>query len=403
MKQQLEQKEIEFARTERLPNPETLTVGEMIELVTVVDRSSGVLGIHPVVFIQWSRRTDVLNKSLAFQEFMEWKDLDFHRGTHIEAAHEFLARLVDFLRKPSKEIRPMLLSDAVQLIKQRKDAPAVISEHHSGRVESMPRQKTDSRVDLTPIISAARDVRETLRHHAELVSAPGYDVTLGLHRISLAIGNAGQLFPTRNEDSEAVDFCNVVSTCMTRLTDDLLAAKTWDADAVVGLEKAISALESLQARREGKQEPKYSNPDARPRIDARLDSPSVANVDRVDGVIVAPGFADVAHPHLSGSSSKPKRKRHKPGESSLKILAALKSLADEGKWNAPETDIWKRAGVSRSTYYDVLKRDEAVKNAMDEYHARRLGRGPVRPDDLWLMLSQSKRPCPMRPMRYWTF
>ena len=71
MKQQLEQDEIEFARTERLPAPETLTVGEMIEIVTVVDRISEMLGSHPVIGIQWSRRTDVLKKSLAFQEFME--------------------------------------------------------------------------------------------------------------------------------------------------------------------------------------------------------------------------------------------------------------------------------------------------------------------------------------------
>jgi hypothetical protein len=382
MKHQLEQKEIEFARTEPLPNPETLTVDEMIKLITFVDRTGQMIGIHPVIYIQWSRRSDVLNKSFAFQEFMEWNDLDFHRGTRIEAAHEFLARLVDRLRRPSKEIRPMLLSDAVQLINQRKDAPAIISEHHSGQVESTPGQKTDSRIDLTPIISAARDVRETLRHHTELVSAPGYDVTLGLHRISLAIGNASQLFPTRNEDSEAVDFCNVLSTCMDRLMENLLAEKSWDADAVKGLEKAITALESLRGRREGKQEPRYSDPIATPRIEARLDSPSIANVNQVDGVIVTPGFANAAHPHRSGSRSETKRKRHKRGEPSLKILAALRSLADEGKWNVAETDIRTRAGVSRSTYYAVLNRDEAVKNAMDEYHARRLGRGPVRPDEL---------------------
>ena len=354
----------------------------MIELITIVDRSHQMIGSHPVIYIQWSRRNDVLNKSLGFQEFMGWKDLDFHRGTRIEAAHEFLARLVDRLRKPSKEIRPMLLSEAVQIINQRKDAPAITIERHSGPVESSPGQTADARIKLTTIISAGRNVRETLRHHDNLANVPGYDVTLGLHRISLAIGNANQLFPTHNEDSEAVDFCNVLGTCMARLMVNIQSEKSWDADAVEGLEKAISALESLIARRQGKQEPRYSDPVATPRNDARSDSPSVARVDRLDGVIVEPGFAEVAYQQVSRSSSIPKRKRHKRGEPSLKILAALRSLADEGKWNASEMDIWKRAGVSKSTYYDVLKRDEAAKNATEQYHARRLGRGPARPDEL---------------------
>ena len=80
--------------------------------------------------------------------------------------------------------------------------------------------------------------------------------------------------------------------------------------------------------------------------------------------------------------SKPKRKRLKPREAALKIQCALDSLAERDEWNAPEREIIKRAGVARSTYYSVLKHDEATRRTMDAYHRRRLGKGPVRVRDI---------------------
>jgi hypothetical protein len=74
-------------------------------------------------------------------------------------------------------------------------------------------------------------------------------------------------------------------------------------------------------------------------------------------------------------------KRLKPGEAAFKIVAALDALAADGKWNVAEAEIWMRAGVSRSTYYSVKDRDDTVKDAMERYHDRRLGRGPARPGD----------------------
>ena len=145
----------------------------------------------------------------------------------------------------------MLLLDAVRLVHQQQTGPAMMTEHRPTAVESVAGRRTDSRIDLTAIIAAGRNVRETLRHHSELISAPGYDVTLGLHRISLAIGNASQLFPTRNEDSEAVDFCNVLSTCMDRLMENLLAEKSWDADAVEGLGKGDFSCHRVSTSRGG--------------------------------------------------------------------------------------------------------------------------------------------------------
>ena len=45
----LEHKDMEVARTERLPASESLTVGEMIDLVTVLDRMRDLISVHPVI------------------------------------------------------------------------------------------------------------------------------------------------------------------------------------------------------------------------------------------------------------------------------------------------------------------------------------------------------------------
>jgi hypothetical protein len=77
-----------------------------------------------------------------------------------------------------------------------------------------------------------------------------------------------------------------------------------------------------------------------------------------------------------------KRTRLKKGDAATKIIAALDSLAAKGQWNAPEGAIIARAGVSKSTYYNLKKNDDEVIRYMKKYHDRRLGRGPVRPHDL---------------------
>jgi hypothetical protein len=82
------------------------------------------------------------------------------------------------------------------------------------------------------------------------------------------------------------------------------------------------------------------------------------------------------------AAHKGSKKRLKRGDASLKICAALRSLASEGKWNVPEEEIRVRAGVPKSTYYRVLKSDEQAKLAKEHYHHRRLGRGPLRADDM---------------------
>ena len=103
----------------------------------------------------------------------------------------------------------------------------------------------------TRVIAASRDFLETLRHHDALVAVPGYDLTLGLHRISLAAGAVKEALPTRDEDSLAVDYCKPLDVCIGRLVEDMLAERTRDMAALEGVAKAIAALESLQARRRG--------------------------------------------------------------------------------------------------------------------------------------------------------
>jgi hypothetical protein len=104
-------------------------------------------------------------------------------------------------------------------------------------------------------------------------------------------------------------------------------------------------------------------------------SETLAECDRA-GIQAPEGLRRIA------AASEGTGKRLKRGEAALKIRAALESLAREGKWNVAEAEIRARAGVSKSTYYSVLSKDEQVKNTMDDYHARRLGRGPVRADEI---------------------
>jgi hypothetical protein len=86
-----------------------------------------------------------------------------------------------------------------------------------------------------------------------------------------------------------------------------------------------------------------------------------------------------AAPRSAGGRTGPKRA--KKGIPALMIIAALEALAHKGQWDASETEIMKAAGVGKSTYYDVLRRDSRVQKAKDQFDSKRLGRGPVRSSD----------------------
>ncbi len=92
-----------------------------------------------------------------------------------------------------------------------------------------------------------------------------------------------------------------------------------------------------------------------------------------------PGSDPARKTVVVGKEPKPptKIKRLRSGDAALKIVAALESLAANAAWNSPESEIIGRAGVPRSTYYKYIKENDVVKKAMEDYHSRRLGRGPV--------------------------
>ena len=96
----------------------------------------------------------------------------------------------------------------------------------------------------------------------------------------------------------------------------------------------------------------------------------------------SPESGSQATPQSKPSLGQTKRMRLKPGDASIKIIAALDSLADRGEWKVSEKQIYTLAHVSRSTYYDVLNRDPEVQRAMKAYHAQRLGRGPLHANDV---------------------
>ncbi|MGO9600993.1 MAG: hypothetical protein ACLP7Q_23675 [Isosphaeraceae bacterium] len=161
-KEWLEQKQMEFARTEQLPASESLTVGEMIDLVTVLDRLRSFAVLYPSLALQLFRRDEVLRKSEGFQGFLVWKDIKFHRGTVIEAAKEFLALLVDRFQKRSEELRQMPLLDAVRLLTQPENAPKHIER------ENNPPETPAELPDLVRLDQAAALVNRSssaLRHY----------------------------------------------------------------------------------------------------------------------------------------------------------------------------------------------------------------------------------------------
>jgi hypothetical protein len=62
------------------------------------------------------------------------------------------------------------------------------------------------------------------------------------------------------------------------------------------------------------------------------------------------------------------------------VLAAIRSLMEQGKWNAPESEIITLSRVARSTYYSV-KDDRDIKLAMKAYHDRRVPGDPPKLED----------------------
>ena len=111
----LEFEALEFARTEPLPDPATLTIGQMIELVTLVVRLRDMIA-HPVFSLQSLRRADVLENSPGFSEFMGWVERKADPTNLIESAHKLRDGLSKRFNKRHSYIEALPLSRSVELL-----------------------------------------------------------------------------------------------------------------------------------------------------------------------------------------------------------------------------------------------------------------------------------------------
>jgi hypothetical protein len=119
----------------------------------------------------------------------------------------------------------------------------------------------------------------------------------------------------------------------------------------------------------------------------RTDASDATGEKEGEGSDALPGADERVDPRDSGGhtilpATPQRRRRSKPGDARELIIAALDSLAAEGNWGAREADIRERAGVARSTYSDVMKKDDKAQRARAMYRAQGRGRGPARPRDL---------------------
>jgi hypothetical protein len=137
----------EARRVDPMPDPNELTVGQMIDFLTFNSRTPQNLLAIPEVNQMYVRREMILSQSAGFKAFGQWRDIEVHRLSVIDAANELLARLVERLRKPSKEIRAMRLLDAVHQID---DAEALSAPYGAS-------QSAESRHPFAGLAAPVRD------------------------------------------------------------------------------------------------------------------------------------------------------------------------------------------------------------------------------------------------------
>ena len=112
-----------------------------------------------------------------------------------------------------------------------------------------------SRIDPSSIISAASAMREMLNQYTLALNTPPCDRTVRWHRDILPLtGDVGQALPAGDEDPEVAPWCRVIRAVIERIWEYNVLGETmnWaiERGVVAGIDKAISALESRQARRQ---------------------------------------------------------------------------------------------------------------------------------------------------------
>ena len=139
----------EARRVDPMPDPENLTVGEMIDFITFIARVSRefqYLLPTPEVREQYLCRQSVLSASPGFREFKKWCQRTRGRDSSVELAQEFRGEVCKRLDGDFDDVNPLPLLDAVRLFRQ----PEAVSPPAPTREEEKPAAAPTSGT-VTPI------------------------------------------------------------------------------------------------------------------------------------------------------------------------------------------------------------------------------------------------------------
>jgi hypothetical protein len=142
--QRNEKRMADARRVDPMPDPEKISVGEMIDFITFVARTPQAWLAIPEIGQQYIRRNSVLSASPGWKAFQEWRDIEHHRKTPLEAANELLALLVDRQRRKSDELRLMPLLEAVRLLSQPAAASPPTPTRENERADAAPASGTET-------------------------------------------------------------------------------------------------------------------------------------------------------------------------------------------------------------------------------------------------------------------
>jgi hypothetical protein len=107
----------EARRVDPMPDPEALTLGELIDLLTVLEQSQPLMAEDPVIRDQVIRREMVLLSNPGFKAFLDWKAAArLQRLSPAMAARELLTRLGEQTGKADRELRLLPILSAEQLL-----------------------------------------------------------------------------------------------------------------------------------------------------------------------------------------------------------------------------------------------------------------------------------------------
>jgi hypothetical protein len=98
--------------------------------------------------------------------------------------------------------------------------------------------------------------------------------------------------------------------------------------------------------------------------------------------LAAPAGAMTKDQGLGAQETRSRRVRRRKGEATVLLAAAMESLAGKGDWGKTDEEIIATAGISRDSFYRLIRTDESIKRKLSDYRRQTLGPGPVRADDL---------------------